>query len=218
MVFLLDTSSNVLSTKNFENQKLFTQRIISRFNGTNSRISIIPYSDIPHEAKILTTEGKSVGEFAELTRNVQLLMGGCTRHDLALNKSYGYFLSHGGLTRGQRVLVLLTTGKQPQHPHMTPEYIPIEATTALLKEAEVITFAIGVGGNVQAQDLENIATEPIKVILFESFDNVTENALVAYKEICKASGKTQNYLIERFHRHSIKIKIKNHSVDKVKKL
>lgn len=192
MVFLLDTSSNLLSTKNFESQKLFIQRIISRFNGTNSRINIIPYSDIPHEAKILSTEGKSVGEFAELMRNVQLLMGGCSRHDLALNKSYGYFLSHGGPTPGQRVLVLLTTGKQPQHPQMTPEYIPIEAITALLKEAEVITFAIGVGDNVQAQDLENIATEPSKVILFESFDNVTRDAMVVYKEICKATGKTKN--------------------------
>lgn len=188
VIFLLDTSSNLLSTKNFENQKLFIQRIISRFNSTNSRINIIPYSDIPHEAKILTTEGKSIGEFAELVRNVQLLMGGCTRHDLALNKSYNYFLSQGGPTGGQRVLVLLTTGKQPQHPQMSPEYIPIEDITVLLKEAEVITFAIGIGDNVQAQDLENIATEPSKVILFESFDNVTEDAMIVYKEICKATG------------------------------
>ena len=191
MIFLLDTSSNLLSTKNFENQKLFIQRIISRFNSTNSRINIIPYSDIPHEAKILTTEGKSIGEFAELVRNVQLLMGGCTRHDLALNKSYNYFLSQGGPTGGQRVLVLLTTGKQPQHPQMSPEYIPIEDIIVLLKEAEVITFAIGIGDNVQAQDLENIATEPSKVILFESFDNVTEDAMIVYKEICKATGKTK---------------------------
>lgn len=190
MVFLLDTSANLLSTKNFENQKLFIQRIISRFNVTNSRINIIPYSDIPHNAKILTTEGKSTGEFTELVRNVQLLMGGCTRHDLALNKSYNYFLSDGGPNWGQRVLVLFTTGKQPQHPQMTPEYIPIEATTALLKEAGVITFSIGFGENVQAQDLENIATEPSKVILFESFDNVTEDAMVVYKEICRAAGKT----------------------------
>lgn len=188
MIFLLDTSSSLLSTKNFENQKLFIQRIISRFNSTNSRINIIPYSDIPHVAKILTTEGKSIGEFAELVRNVQLLMGGCTRHDLALNKSYNYFLSQGGPTGGQRVLVLLTTGKQPQHPQMSPEYIPIEDITVLLKEAEVITFAIGIGDNVQAQDLENIATEPSKVILFESFDNVTEDAMIVYKEICKATG------------------------------
>lgn len=192
MVFLLDTSSNLLSTKNFENQKLFIQRISSRFNVSNSRINIIPYSDIPHDANILTTEGKSTGEFTELVRNVQLLMGGCTRHDLALNKSYNYFLSHGGPTGAQRVLVLVTTGKQPQLPQMTPEYIPIEATTALLKEAEVITFAIGVGDYVQVQDLENIATEPSKVILFESFDNVTEDAMVVYKEICKASGETEN--------------------------
>jgi len=178
----------LLSTKNFENQKLFIQGIISRFNSTNSRINIIPYSDIPHEARILTTEGKSIGEFAELVRNVQLLMGGCTRHDLALNKSYNYFLSQGGPTWGQRVLVLLTTGKQPQHPQMSPDYIPIEDITVLLKEAEVITFAIGIGDNVQAQDLENIATEPSKVILFESFDNVTEDAMIVYKEICKATG------------------------------
>ena len=191
MIFLLDTSSNLLSTKNFENQKLFIQRIISRFNSTNSRINIIPYSNIPHEAKILTTEGKSIGEFAELVRNVQLLMGGCTRHDLALNKSYNYFLSQGGPTGAQRVLVLLTTGKQPQHPQMSPEYIPIEGITVLLKEAKVITFAIGIGDNVQAQDLENIANEPSKVILFESFDNVTEDAMIVYKEICKATGKTK---------------------------
>ena len=191
MIFLLDTSSNLLSTKNFENQKLFIQRIISRFNSTNSHINIIPYSDIPHEAKILTTEGKSIGEFAELVRNVQLLMGGCTRHDLALNKSYNYFLSQGGPTGGQRVLVLLTTGKQPQHPQMSPEYIPIEDIIVLLKEAEVITFAVGIGDNVQAQDLENIATEPSKVILFDSFDNVTEDAMIVYKEICKATGKTK---------------------------
>ena len=191
MIFLLDTSSNLLSTKNFENQKLFIQRIISRFNSTNSRINIIPYSDIPHEAKILTTEGKSIGEFAELVRNVQLLMGGCTRHDLALNKSYNYFLSQGGPTGVQRVLVLLTTGKQPQHPLMPPEYIPIEEITVLLKEAKVITFAIGIGDNVQAQDLENIATEPSKVILFESFNNVTEDTMIVYKEICKATGKTK---------------------------
>lgn len=189
MIFLLDTSSNLLSTKNFENQKLFIQRIISRFNSTNSRINIIPYSDIPHEAKILTTEGKSIGEFAELVRNVQLLMGGCTRHDLALNKSYNHFLSQGGPTGGQRVLVLLTTGKQPQHPQMSPEYIPIEDITVLLKEAEVITFAIGIGDNVEEQDLESIATEPSKVILFESFHNVTEDAMIVYKEICKAIGK-----------------------------
>ena len=166
--------------------------MISRFNVTKaSRISIIPYSDKPHEGKILSTQGKSVGEFAELLRNMQFLLGGCTRHDLALNKAYSYFLSHGGPTGAQRVLVLFATGKQPQHPQMAPKYIPIKGITMLLKKAEVITFAIGIGGGVQAQGLENITIEPSKVILFESFDNVTEDAMVVYKEICKSTGENR---------------------------
>ena len=193
LVFLVDTSSNVISVENFERQKLLIQLIISRFNVTKtSRVSIIPYSDKPHEGKIISTLGKSVGEFAGLVRNLQLLMGGCTRHDLALNMSYNYFLSHSPPTGGQRVLVLLTTGKQPQHPQMIPEYIPINGITLLLKQAKVLTFAIGIGDGVQAQDLANIATEPSKVILFEGFDNVTANGMVIYKEICKATGEKRS--------------------------
>lgn len=116
-------------------------------------------------------------------------MGGCTRHDLALNGAYNYFLSQGAPTGVQRVLVLLTTGKQPRHPQLTPEYIPIAGITVLFKEAEVITLVIGIGDGAQEQDLENIATEPSKVFLFESFDNVTGDAMVVYKEMCKATGE-----------------------------
>ncbi|XP_078351498.1 polycystin family receptor for egg jelly-like isoform X1 [Oculina patagonica] len=196
LVFLLDTSSNLMSTENFERQKLLIQRIISRFNVTStSRISIIPYSDTPHEGKILSTLEKSVGEFAERLHDIQLLMGGCSRHDLALNMSYHYFLSHEGPAGGQRVLVLLTTGKQLQHPQITPQYIPIEGITVLLKEANVITFAIGIGDSVQVQDLKNIATEPSKVILLKGFDNVTADAMVIYKDICKTTALSLGTII-----------------------
>lgn len=190
LIFLVDTSSNVLSIENFEKQKLFIQRIISRFNVTNSsRVSIIPYSDIPHEAKIISTQGKSVGEFAEHIRDLELLMGGCSRHDLALDKSFSYFMTQGGLSGGQKVLVLITTAKQPQHPQMTPGYIPIKTTAARLKEAGVLTFSIGIGDGVQAQDLESVATEPSMVFVFEGFDNASENAMLVYKNICKATGE-----------------------------
>lgn len=190
LVFLLDASSNVLSLENFERQKLFIQQIISRFNVTNSsRVSIIPYSDIPHEAKILSTRNKSVGEFAEDVRDLQLLMGGCSRHDLALDMSHSYLMNSGGPSSGQKVVVLMTTAKQPQHPQLTPGYQRIQTTTARLKDAGVLTFAIGFGDGVQEGDLKSYATEQSMIFFFEGFDNVTENAMVVYKSLCKASGE-----------------------------
>lgn len=189
ITFLVDTSSNVLSPENFEKQKLFVQRITSRFNVTNvGRITIVPYSDEPHEEQMFSIEhGKTFGEFAERMRDLQFLMGGCSRYDLALAKAYNILQQPQGVPVGsQKVLVLLTSGKQPHHPQII-QYVTIWKTSALLKQAEVLTYAVGIGNGIHKSYLETIATEPSKVFMFESFDNLTE--IDIYKDLCKSSGE-----------------------------
>ena len=53
----------------------------------------------------------------------------------------------------------------------------------------MLTFAIGFGDGVQEGDLKSFATEQSMIFFFEGFDNVTENAMVVYKSLCKASGE-----------------------------
>lgn len=189
ITFLVDTSSNVISPQNFEKQKVLVQRIASRFNVTNvGGIKIIPYSDKPHEDNVFSVQqGKTFGEFAEQMRDLHFLMGGCSRYDLALNKGYNEFQSLGGPSNSQRVLVLLASGKQPQYPRMTPAYVQIKKTSALLREAKILTYAVGIGNGVRSSDLKIIATDPSKVFMFESFENLTEGDI--YKDICKSSGE-----------------------------
>lgn len=120
-------------------------------------------------------------------RDLHFLMGGCSRYDLALNKGYNEFQSLGGPSNSQHVLVLLASGKQPQYPRMTPAYVQIEKTSALLREAKILTYAVGIGNAVRSSDLKIIATDPSKVFMFESFENLTEGDI--YKDICKSSGE-----------------------------
>ena len=189
ITFLLDTSSNVLSSQNFDKQKVLIQRIASRFNVTNvGGVKSIPYSDEPHEGKVLyIQQSKTFGEFSEQMRDLNFLMGGCSRYNLALNKGYNDFQSQGAPSNSQRALVLLTSGKQPYYPRMTPSYVQIGKTSALLKEAKILTYAVGIGNGVRYSDLKIIATDPSKVFLFDSFENLTEGDI--YKDICKSSGE-----------------------------
>ena len=189
MIFLVDSSSNVVSPENFEKQKLLIQRITSRFNVTNfGGVKIIPYSDTPHEDKIFSIyPNVTFREFAEKMRKLRFLMGGCSRYDLALRTAYNLAQSQEASDGSQKVIVLITSGKQPYYPQMTPAFVHIQETSWLLKNAKIITYAVGIGNGIRSSDLQTIATDPSKVFLFESFDNLTENDI--YKDICKSSGK-----------------------------
>lgn len=189
VTFLVDTSINVLSPENFEKQKLLIQGISSRFNVTNvGGIKIIPYSDLAHLSRIFQIQqNKTFGEFAERMRDLQYLMGGCCRYDLALEKGHSDIQTQVAQANVQNVIVLLASG-------MTPTNVHIGNTAAVIKEAKILTFAVGIGDSVRSSDLKTIATDSSKAFTFANFDSLAVNDI--YKDICRSTGEFLSQALE----------------------
>ena len=178
MVFVLDSSGSVQPT-NFQIGLQFIIKVCQYFDISyplGTRVAVITYNQLPNITFHLNTFIRKQDVLNAIAA-IQYQSGG-TRTDLALSEAYTNLFENpeNGVRPKElgvpRVLVLLTDGKTSSGTDS------IIRPSNLLREEGVNIFVIGIGQNINKNELDIIASDPDSdhVVLPESFDEI--NTLV----------------------------------------
>lgn len=186
MVFAIH-SSRSLTPSNYRKEKELVKRVAATLNIApgRSRIALILYSNFATTA-IRLDEGKTLASFDNLVDGLPHERG-VTRIDRALKLARSIFDSNGVTRRGvPKIFILLTDGKQT----VAPDARTLDEAARPLHETDVRIFVVGMGNNVDVEELQAVALDKEDVFLAPSFDNLvslTSGSLS--KAMCEAASK-----------------------------
>ena len=110
-----------------------------------------------------------------------------TRIDLALRKAYDEYFSTSS-NETQRLVILLTDGKQTRNDFMTPAYVPILNTVQLLRSKSARIFAVGIGPSVDLTEMRMVTEQQDDMFLATEFSDL----------VSKADTKTMHAVVRKF--------------------
>ena len=167
LYFVLDRSGSV-GSNNYELMKTFAYDIVNGFDigPDDTQVGIISYSSNARFDFHLNTYQNKASLLNAI--NSVSYTGGLTNTAAALNllHSQGYTSSNGGRPTSQaipRVAVVVTDG-------FSNSFTPTVTAANDVHNAGIETFAVGVGLNVNNNELNAIASDPSFVSLLSGFD------------------------------------------------
>lgn len=155
----------------------------SRFNISpgGSRAAVVVYSSSA-STDIRFTDHTSSESFARAVQRLRHLRG-LTRIDLALQRAYNDLFGRRGTARFlvPKIAFVLTDGEQTK----ASGAIPLDRASASLKAAGVRLIAIGVGSNVNKEELKMIASSDEDVIITDNFDTLLGQVQALIRTACE---------------------------------
>lgn len=185
-MFAVHSSGN-LTPSNYRKEKEFVKRVAATLNIATgrSRIALILYSNFA-TAPVRLDEEKTLASFDKLVDGLPHERG-VTRIDRALKLARSMFDSNGAITRRgvPKILILLTDGKQT----VAPDASSLDEAARPLHEADVKIFAVGMGSNVDVEELRAVSVDNQDVLLAPSFDDLVSLSGSLSKMMCEAASK-----------------------------
>ena len=167
MVFVMDASGSIGST-NFDKAIRFVYNVCDAFEigEEETRVALVRYSGT---AKLLFTFDaySSKAPLLERIQNIEYTRGG-TRTDLALEVAHSDLFGPSSTTKRDlsmgvsRVLIAMTDGKTNLGVNSV-----VKPSRVLRKNDSVTIFVMGIGGNVDVNELNEIATDPDETHVFQ---------------------------------------------------
>ena len=193
LIFVIDASGSV-GRENYEKQKEFIKILASRYDlVNNSQAAVIVFSN--HASNEIKLGSKRTAlSFATSVDDIPYFQA-FTRIDLALRLAYDeYFLANNS-NKTERLIVLLTDGKQTRNNFMTPAYIPIEDTVQLLRSKSARMFAVGIGDSVDLTEMRIVTEQEDDIFLATEFNDLIAKADFIAKTTCAVARKCA-FLVE----------------------
>uniref|UniRef100_A0A8D2IRS4 VWFA domain-containing protein n=1 Tax=Varanus komodoensis TaxID=61221 RepID=A0A8D2IRS4_VARKO len=164
IAFLIDGSGSI-NTQDFNKMKLFVSESIRRLSGRNTRFALMQFSD-----KFMEHFNFNSNDPAHRVMDIHQIHG-WTHTATAIKKVVNeLFTSYKGSRDGAtKILIVITDGKKTDD-------LPYRHVIPLAQKAEIIRYAIGVGGAFSTtsakQELRDIASEPKDEHIFkvDNFD------------------------------------------------
>lgn len=181
--FLVDASSSIWDP-DFHKQLDFVNDVVDIFDVApdKTRVGLVAYSDGIHPRIFLDSYfNKAI--LRTVINNTRHLTGGTnTGGAIKFVREEG-FSADRARTDVAHIMVLLTDG-QSDNPMVTEE----EATKA--KEQGIYIFAIGVGGNIDIRELEQISSDPKEDYAFtvDNFDALSSLKNILAMQTCKGES------------------------------
>lgn len=119
-----------------------------------------------------------------------------TRIDLALRLVYDEYFLTDSSNKTERLVVLLTDGKQTRNDFMTPAYVPIEDTVQLLRSKSACMFAVGIGDSVDVTEMRIVTEQEDDIFLATEFNELVAKADLIAKTTCAVARKCANFQIK----------------------
>lgn len=185
MVFAVH-SSRGLTPSNYRKEKELVKRVAATLNIApgRSRIALILYSNFA-TAAVRLDEEKTLASFDNLVDGLPHERG-VTRIDRALKLARSIFDSNGVTRRGvPKIFILLTDGKQT----MAQDVLTLDEAARPLHERNVKIFVVGMGNNVDVEELKAVALDKEDLFLAPSFDNLVSLSGSLSKKMCQVASK-----------------------------
>ena len=180
-------SSRSLTPSNYRKEKELVKRVAATLNIApgRSRIALILYSNFA-TAAVRLDEEKTLASFDYLVDGLPHERG-LTRIDRALKLARSIFDSSGVITRRgvPRIFILLTDGKQT----VAQDALTLNEAAQPLHETDVKILVVGMGSNVDVEELQAVALDKEDVFLATSFDNLVSLSDSLSKIMCEAARK-----------------------------
>ncbi|WAR18708.1 CO6A3-like protein [Mya arenaria] len=164
IVFILDASSSEGSL-NFHSQLDFVSRVVNDFQvgPHNVQIGVLTFSDQPHIAFKLN-QHTSKNTVLDAIQRVPYIQGLTNTHQALQYARTTMFTSAGGArSDAQHYAVVLTDGASSNSAQTLQQ-------ATLLKQQHVTVIAIGIGGNINKNELSNIASDSNHVFTVSDFN------------------------------------------------
>ena len=182
LIFLLDASGSV-GARNYVEEKEFIKIMASRYDlGTTSKAAVIAFSSRATNRIQLGSMGTALS-FAIAVDNIPY-DAQSTRIDLALRLAYDEYFASEDSNDTQKLVILLTDGKQTRFPSMTPRYIPIEDTVQLLRSKAARIFAVTIGSNIDMSAMRVVTEKDDDIFQATGFNDLVAKADSISKTSC----------------------------------
>lgn len=187
LIFAVDASGSV-GRDNYKKQKEFIKILASRYDLVNSsQAAVIVFSN--HASNEIQLGSKKTAlSFATAVDNIPYFQA-FTRIDLALRLAYDEYISTGSSNGTERLVILLTDGKQTRNDFMTPAYVPIEETVQLLRSKAARMFAVGIGHSVDVTEMRIVTEQEDDIFLATEFNDLVAKADLIAKKTCAVARK-----------------------------
>ncbi|CAH1787670.1 unnamed protein product [Owenia fusiformis] len=191
LVFILDASGSIKSN-NFEKIREFTRKVVEAFEigPEKNRVGLIHFSNHATEEFQLNTHLDKYSLISAINQ-VTYEEGGHTNTGAALTIMYqdSFTESHGARPKSEnrpRVAIVLTDGK-------SQDYHGTVAAARLAKSFDIRIYAIGIGSEVNEEELTQIASNPdcTHTSHLFSFDEVADVVYSIQRDVCKEIPKVR---------------------------
>ena len=175
---LLDASGSV-GKKNYVKEKEFIKIVASRYDlEATSQAAVIPFSSYATNEIPLGSKNTSLS-FALAVDNIPY-HARFTRIDLALRLAYDKYFSSEDWNETQKLVILLTDGKQTH----SPSYIPIEDTVQRLRSKAARIYAVTIGSNISMSAMRVVTEKEDDIFQATEFNDLVAKADTISKRTC----------------------------------
>ncbi|KAI8484387.1 biological adhesion [Branchiostoma belcheri] len=187
LVFVLDGTGSV-GADNFEIMKTFVQKMISDFEigSEATRIGVVVYS---HRAELAISLDafEDVGALQDAVAAIAY-PGGYTRTGAAIDyTTTSAFSTRNGAREGVvRVAIILTDGISYDDPSE-----PAQS----MRKAAIITYAVGIGSNLDRDQLDVIAGVPENLMMLDNFSMLDNLRTTLPGRVCAGATTSEQILI-----------------------
>ena len=192
IILALDASGSVLKV-NWQKSVDFTRTLAEELFKLNPEIliGVIDFSQVANEAISPTSDREGLNRGLETMRNSY--QNGITRTELALDKALEMFNRINTEGRKKGVLVITDGVTTPLNGMVGLDLLKMPAKS--LESAGVTIIVVGVGNQVNDEELNLMATDPDKENVFniENYDNLPDMVGILSQAFCQVNtskGKT----------------------------
>ena len=187
LIFVVDSSGSV-GRENYEKQKEFIKILASRYDFVNSSQAAVSVFSNHASNEIKLGSKRTALSFATAVDDIPYFQA-FTRIDLALRLVYEEYFFTNSSNKTERLIVLLTDGKQTRNDFMTPAYVPIEQTVQLLRSKSARMFAVGIGDSVDLTEMRIVTEQEDDIFLATEFNDLVAKADYIAKTTCAVARK-----------------------------
>ncbi|XP_062619722.1 collagen alpha-1(XII) chain-like isoform X5 [Saccostrea cucullata] len=165
LIFILDRSWSLRSPENFQKELSFVADVVSVLDFSKSRVSVITFSD-DADLNIQFNEYRTLSSFQNAIRTLPWVGGNTYTHkaiEMMLSEYNSHIQTRAGITT---IGVIITDGGS------TDPY-KLEDVVKVVHNDRIEMYAIGVGDEVNRQELEMLATGYDHVFLLNDLNSLS---------------------------------------------
>ncbi|KAI8484386.1 biological adhesion [Branchiostoma belcheri] len=186
LLFVLDGTGSV-GEENFERIKAIVQKIVTNFNigAGQTRVGIIQYANI-QRMEISLDAYSDVDSLVEAIGNIGYIGGNTlTGQALDYTRKFGFSPNNGARTGVVQVAIVITDGVSDDE---------VSNPAQRMRKAQIVTYAVGIGSNLDNDQLLSIAGTAGNVVMLSDFNRLTDLATTLPQQVCEVGRGVQLFI------------------------